>query len=167
MAFIEPGLAAFGSDRLVRSAIDLQGGGDNITSNPDVMTQVKAVDSGNAWAVGRFDALRSRAKLPDNVAGQIPAVTWISVSGHVNGGFRGVLRADTRDVQSAANLRDVIRGFVALAKMQAASRPEFKTAMDSLQLGGSGTEVSLSFDLPPGALDMLGKAGPRRDTRPR
>jgi len=151
----------------VRSAIDLQAGGDNVTGNHEMMAQVRAVDSANAWAVGRFDALRSRARLPENLAGQLPAVTWFSVSGHINGGLRGVLRADTRDEQAANNLRDVIRGFLALAKLQTGSRPELKAVTDSLQLGGTGTTVSLAFDVPAGAFQLLGQAAPRRDTRPR
>ena len=73
---------------------------------------------GNAWAVGRFDALGSHARLPDAVSSQIPAITWFSVSGHVNGGIRGIVRAEARDDEAANNLRDVVRGFLALAKLQ-------------------------------------------------
>ncbi len=169
LVFVEPGLAAFGSVALVRSAIDLQAGGDNVTANGEMMEQVRAVDSGNAWAVGRFDAIRSRARLPEDVAGRLPAVTWFSVSGHVNGGLRGVLRASARDEQAANDLRDVIRGFLALAKLQTGARPELKAVADSLQLGGTGTTVSLAFDVPAGAFQLLGQSAPRRerDTRPR
>ena len=46
-----------------------------------------------------------------------------SVSGHVNGGLRGIVRAETRDDEAANNLRDVVRGFLALAKLQAGRDP--------------------------------------------
>ena len=35
------------------------------------------MDDGNAWAVGRFDALISQAKLPEGVVSQIPGGTVV------------------------------------------------------------------------------------------
>ena len=81
-----------------------------------MMKLVRSLDDGNAWAVGRFDALSSHARLPEDVASQLPAITWFSASGHVNGGIRGVVRAETRDDEAANNLRDVVRGFLALGE---------------------------------------------------
>jgi hypothetical protein len=163
VAFIEPGLAAIGSAKVVKTAIDLHQAGNNpqagiqsVTGNDELMELVRGLDSGNAWAVGRFDVLTSRAHLPENVASQIPAITWFSVSTHIDGGLRGVLRADTRDDEAANNLRDVIRGFLALAKLQAGGRPEIQTMMQSLELGGTGKTVALSFDVPAGIFDMIG-----------
>ena len=53
---------------------------------------------------------------------QIPAITWFAVSGHVNGGLRGVIRAETRDDEAANNLRDVVRGFMALGEAAGRAR---------------------------------------------
>src|SRR5581483_560135 len=64
VAFVQPGLVAVGSSPLGRKAIDLQSGGDNVTNNDELMGLVRSLESGNAWAVGRFDALRSKAHLP-------------------------------------------------------------------------------------------------------
>src|SRR5262245_11232755 len=112
-AFVEPGLFAFGGPTLVRAAIDLHQTGDNpqaglqsVTGNEELMNLVRSLDSGNLWAVGRFDALQSQAHLPQEVAGRLPAITWFAVSGHVNGGLRGVVRAEARDEEAANNLRD-------------------------------------------------------------
>src|SRR6185436_14819239 len=106
-------------------------------------------------AVGRFDAL-SAQHLPAGIMSQLPAITWFSVSGHVNGGIRGVLRAETRDEEAANNLRDVVRGFMALAKLQSSSRPELQTMMQSLDLGGTGKTVALSFVVPAEVFDIIG-----------
>src|SRR5262249_16407071 len=65
LSFIEPGFAAFGSTKLIRSAIDLHQTGDNpqaglqsVVGNEELMKLVHSLDGGNnAWAVGRFDAL--------------------------------------------------------------------------------------------------------------
>ena len=55
------------------------------------------------------------------------------------------MRADARDEEAANNLRDVVRGFLALAKLQAGNRPELQVMMQSLELGGTGNSVALSF----------------------
>jgi hypothetical protein len=165
VAFVEPGLVAVGSSALVRSAIDLQHGGDSVTNNDEMMSLVRSLDSGNAWAVGRFDALRSKANLPEAMSSQIPPITWFSVTSHVNGGIRGVIRAETRDEQSANNLRDVVRGFMALAKLQAGAKPEMQAMLQSLELGGSGKTVALNFSVPVEVLDVLGKHGSDRTNK--
>jgi len=164
LTFVEPGLAAIGTADVVRKAVDLHQNGANtpptvqsVTANDDLMAQVRTLETGNnAWAVGRFDVLTAHAHLPANVAGQIPAISWFSIGTHINGGVRGALRAETRDDEAANNLRDVVRGFLALAKLQAGSRPEFQAMMSSLQLGGQGKTVTLSFDVPAQVFDVIG-----------
>jgi hypothetical protein len=155
VAFIESGLVALGSPMLVKNAIDLKSGGDNVTANEELMNLVQSLDSGNVWAVGRFDALSSQARLPGALAQRLPPITWFSASGHINGGVSGVLRAETGDEAAAENLRDVVRGFLALAKMQAGSRPEMLAMVQSLQLGGTGKTVALSFEVPEALFDFL------------
>jgi hypothetical protein len=159
LAFVEPGLVAFGGAKAVRQAIERKSGGQNITSNDEVMGLVRDIDDGNAWAVGRFDAIARNAHLPSEVANQLPAINWFAASGHVNGGLRGMLRAEARDEAAAQNLRDVVRGFMALAKLQSGTKPELNTIMDSLQLGGEGKTVSLAFALPSDVIEMLGALG--------
>jgi hypothetical protein len=155
LTFVEPGLVAFGDARLVHAAVDLKSGGDNATANEDLMTRIHSLGNDNAWVVGRFDALGPHA-LPAQVSSQLPAITWFSVSGHVDGGIRGVISADTRDEEAANNFRDVLKGFMALAKMQAGSKPEFQALMQSLQLGGTGKTVQLSFSAPGEVFDAIG-----------
>jgi hypothetical protein len=168
LSFMEPGLAAIGSTRLIKAAIDLHKAGNNpqtglesATSNEELMAMVRSLDSSNAWAVGRFDALRTQSHLPANVLSQIPAISLFALSAHINGGLRGTLRADTRDDQSAENLRDVVRGFLALAKMGAGAKPELQAVMQSLELAGTGKTVSLSFAVPAELFDVIGAAAQR------
>jgi len=164
VSFIEPGLAAVGSTALVRRAIDLKEGGSGVTANDDMMTLVRSLEAGNAWAVGRFDQGSAQASLPPAVARQLPPLAWFTASGRLNGGLRASIRAETLDEASANGLRDVIRGIIALARLQTGSRPEVQELFRSLELGGSGTTVALSFELPSEALDLLaappGRPGP-------
>jgi hypothetical protein len=168
-SFIEPGLAALGSTQLVRSAIDLHQTGDNpqtglqsVTNNDELMNLVQSLESGNAWAVGRFDVLQSQAHLPQEVSNRLPAITWFAVSGHINGGVRGIVRVEARDEAAANNLRDVVRGFMALAKMQAGDRPDVQTMMQSLELSGTGKTVAVSFAVPSEVFDAIGAAAAGR-----
>jgi len=165
LTFVEPGLAAFGSTNVVKAAIDLHRAGNNpqaglesVTGNEELMNLVRSMEDGNAWAVGRFDALSSQAHLPANVSSQIPAITWFAVNTHINGGIRGLIRAEARDETAANNLRDVVRGFLALVKMQTNAKPQLQTMVDSLEIGGVNKTVSLSFTVPSEVFDLIGAA---------
>src|SRR5262245_7876255 len=168
LSFMEPGLIAVGTTNLVHTAVDLHQGGDNpqtgiasVTRNEELMAQVRQLESGNAWAIGRFDTLAARAKLPQGLADRLPPITWFSVSGHINGGLRGVIRAEARDEEAANNLRDVVRGFMALGKLQAGSNPQVQLMVDSLELGGNGKTVALSFAVPAEVFDAVGAMAPK------
>lgn len=155
VAFLEPGLVAVGTSALVRGAVDQKTGGASIATNDEMMGLIRDLATGNAWAAGRFDVLTSQAHLPDGVAQQIPSISLFSASANIDTGVRGIIRAQTRDDESANSLRDVVRGFLALARMQTSSSPEISSLVQSFQLGGSGKSVSLSFDVPSTALDAL------------
>ena len=71
--------------QLIRSAIDLHQAGNNPQAGlskrhrqRELMTLVRSLDSGNAWAVGRFDALASQgasARLASPAS--LPAITLV------------------------------------------------------------------------------------------
>ncbi len=162
LTFMEPGLVVFGSTPLVQHAIDLHvAGGESAATNEDLLAHVRALEGGNAWVIGRLDVLRSKAKLPEIVVSQLPPITWFGFRGRVDGGLQAQVTAEARDDESANMLRDVVRGFLALARLQTASKPEFQHVVQSLQLGGTGKTVSLSLDVPAQVFDALGAALPR------
>ena len=156
LAFVEPDLIAFGTAAAVRRAIDTKAGAAaGITANEEVMALVRDIDAGNAWAVGRFDAISSRTRLPPEITSQLPAITWFAASGHVNGGVEGIIRAEARDETAAQDLREVIQGFLALARLQGGQHAQLRTLTESLQLGGTGRTVSISFAVPSEVIDAL------------
>ena len=159
LAFLEPGLVAIGDSTAVKNSIDAQLTAQSVTGNNEMMELVNDIGQGNnAWAVGRFDVLASQAKLPDQVSSRLPALKWFAAAGHVNGGLTGTLRAEARDEQAAENLRDVVRGVLGLARMQAQADPKTQALVESLQLTGTGKTVSLSFSVPAEILEMIPKA---------
>jgi hypothetical protein len=155
LAFIDADLVAIGSTGSVQRAIDAGRENRNVVSNTEMMRLVAELDNSNAWAVGRFDALANEARLPSEVKDRIPTISWFSAAGHINGGVSGVLKAEAKDEAAAQNLRDVINGFLALAKMQAGGKPEMKQMVDSLQLSGEGKTVSVAFSVPSEMLDVF------------
>jgi hypothetical protein len=120
-----------------------------------MMKFVNEIEGANAWAVGRFDAIAGKTGLPTELQSQLPAITWFSAAGHINGGVSGSFKAEAKDEASAQNLRDVMRGFLAMAKMQAANKPAFQQLVDSLVLSGEGTTVALQFTVPTELLDLI------------
>jgi hypothetical protein len=158
VAFVETGVVAVGTPASVRRAIDTKADGQNIRKNEELMRLVRDIDDGNAWTVAHFDAITGGRQLPPEIASQLPPITWFAASGHVNGGVRGMVRVDARDETSAQDLRQVVQGFIALARLQVGTRPEFADVLNSLQLGGTGTTISLSFSIPSEVIDALGAA---------
>jgi hypothetical protein len=163
LSFVETGLVAVGTTALVQHVVDLHtGGGASVLTNEGLMERVKAVGTGNnVWAVGRFDVLRAQANLPEAVNERLPPITWFAVSGRIDGGIEALLSAEARDEVSANNLRDVVRGFLALAKLQTSAKPEYQRFVDSLQLSGTGKTVALSVDVPAQVFDALRAAMPK------
>jgi len=156
LGFLEPGLVAVGSTSAVKHAIDAQMSAASITGNDEMMNLVKEIAAmNNAWAVGRFDVLASQAKLPDEIAQRVPSVKWFAAAGHINGGIAGTFRAEARDDQAAQQLRDVVRGLLALAQMHGQNDPKLSAVTQSLQLTGEGTTVALSFTLPAELLELV------------
>ena len=155
VGFVEADLIAFGSVTAVQASIDARRENRNVVGNIEMMRLVSELDNANAWAVGRFDAIAGQAGLPTEIAAQMPAISWFSAAGHINGGVSGVLKAETKDEASAQNLRDVLKGLLALAKMQAGTQPGMQQLADSLILSGDGKNVALSFSVPSEVLDVL------------
>ena len=156
IAFVEPDLVAIGTRAAVRRAIDTKASGADVRANAELMRLVRDISNdGNAWAVARFDRLTG-PRLPQELANQLPPINWFAASGHIDSGVSGVIRAETRDDASAQNLREVLQGFVALGRLHAGGRPEMNELVNSLQLGGQGTTVSLGFSVPAEMIDALG-----------
>ena len=155
VGFVETDLVAFGTLAMVKASIDARETNRNIVSNNDMMKLVNELDNSNAWAVGRFDTIAQQANLPSEVQAYMPQITWFSAAGHINGGVSGQFKAEAKDEASAQNLRDVLGGFLAMARMQAANQPALQQLADSMILSGDGKTVALSFSIPTEVIDLL------------
>ena len=159
LSFIEANVLAIGAEAAVRRAIDTQKSGQNVTQNGELMKIIGSVSTGNnVWAVGRMDNFIGR--LPQEVASRMPPINWFAATGRVNGGIHASLRAEARDDMAAENLRDVVRGGLALVKMQSGD-PKMAALANSIRLEGSGKTVSVSFTVPADLIDLLLAKGPQ------
>ena len=157
MAFLESGVIAIGSEAVVRRIVDLPVTGGGVDSDDSLMGLLHYVDSGaTAWTVGRFDNAVGSQWLPEQVESQVSQVAAFAAGLHVNGGVSGSLTAVARDEETGRNLRELLQGLLALARLQVGSRPELRGLLDSIRLTSAGTNVTLAFDLPSDAvLELL------------
>jgi hypothetical protein len=156
VAFLEPGLLAVGPVDGVKRAIDAKDSGQNVTTNSELMAYVNDIRGGqSAWAVGRVDALKQTTEIPDQVMQHLPAVQWFALTTRINGGVTGSIRADTVDDLAAENLRDVVRGGLAMGRLVSGNDQNMKMLLDSMQLSGTGKTVSLTFHVSPEMVDAL------------
>ncbi len=160
-AFLTANQVALGSADAVRRTVDVavsKTTGGNVTNNGKMMDLISRVDNGNAWVVGRFDALSSQAHLPQQVMSQIPPISWFSASGNIDGGVSGKLSVEATDVQAAQNLRQVVEGLKALAALQARSNnvpSQLQQVLNSFQLSQDDKTLILSFAIPSDLLNAL------------
>jgi hypothetical protein len=152
VGFLQPNLIALGHVDLVHRAMDLStnpSNAANVTSNTEVMHMARDASGETAWVVGHFDAVTRRMGLPNSVRQQVPPLRMVSAKAHINGGVKATIKAETADQAAADQVRDVLRGFITLIRMQAGAKPELQNTLKSLELGGTGSTVQLSFAMTP------------------
>jgi hypothetical protein len=161
VVFLEPGLLGLGDAAALRQAIDASTDQRNVTSNAEVMGFIaEAERAGNAWVIGKFDAIARNAEIPDEVKSHMPGVQWFLASTRVNGGVTGTLRADATDDKAAEDLRQIVNGGLAAARLMSGKDPQIEAMLRSLQVTGTGKTVGVSFTISPEMLDtIVGLAG--------
>jgi hypothetical protein len=160
IAFLEPGLLAFGARDAVRQGLDAAAEGAGANQDSELMAAVSGVErSGNAWFVARADAMASDASVPDVIRQHIAGVRWLAAGANVDRGVRAMVRADTRDNETAQNLRAVVNGAVAAARLLSSRDARLDAILNSIQTSGSGSTVELEFTLPAEFLELAKETG--------
>ncbi|MBM3779660.1 MAG: hypothetical protein FJW23_15715 [Acidimicrobiia bacterium] len=158
VTFASPGVLVFGDAARVRAAIDAAEGAPSVTGNQALMDLVADLPFGQAWAAGRLDALAASARVPADLTSRLPAMSWFAASGRVDQGVEGHLTVQAIDESAAADLRQVVQGFAALARLQVRQHEALASVLDSLQIGGQGSTVTVGLVVPPAAVAALGAA---------
>jgi hypothetical protein len=156
LAFLDADLLAVGDVTALRKAIDVAAGGQDVASNRDMMRFISSVQgSGNAWLVGRAAEMTGGSQIPDQIRSQVESIEWLSISANIDSDVRGLIRAEARDEASGQELRTVLAGALAAAKMFGEQDARLATALNSVQTTGTGRNVELSFQVPSGLLDLI------------
>jgi hypothetical protein len=159
VGFVRPDLIAVGQADLVRRAIDADetssGDAQNLTKNTELMDLIRDASGSTAWVVGYFDTVSRGMRLPTHLRGQVPPLRLVAAKADVNGGVKATIRAEAADAAAAEQLREVVRAFVSLARLNAGARPEFDNTLKSLQLSGTDKTVRLTVAVSPETVRAL------------
>ena len=135
LAFLEPGLVAIGDTATVKRAIDAQLTAASIRQRRNHDPRERHRAGNNAWAVGRFDVLAAHAKLPEQIAKQIPPVKWFAAAGTSMAACRdGPGRGD--DDEAAELFRRQVNGALAFGEMVGRNDPRASAVLKRVQMSG-------------------------------
>jgi hypothetical protein len=152
LVFLRGDLVAVGSADAIKRTVDVSEGSAaaSVKANSKMEELIRDVaPRGNAWVVGRFDALSSQAKLPDEVTSRIPPISWFAASGEIDGGVAADLTVETSDDQAAVNLKKVIDGLMGLAGLQMGTKaPQMQQLLQSFAVSQAGPRLTVSFKIP-------------------
>jgi len=117
----------------------------------DLMAAIQTIDVGNQiWGVGDF-SVGDLSNL--GVRGPAPALEMLKSlkSGtyqmHVDSGIQARAVGNFTDVESAKNIGDLVRGALAVAKLQIAQQqPDVVKLLDGIQVTNSGSTLTLRID---------------------
>lgn len=178
-AFLGDGLMVTGSQAAVESVLTNHSkGGKGLSANAALIGLLGSVKSGSTfWAVGDASALRhlpssvpapgpgappSAAAQGDNVLGpagaqaiNLPPMKSVVVTGDLDPLVSIQATGEAADEAAAKNLADVVRGFLALAQLQAGQRPELKELSSAVSVAQDAKKVIVSARLPYELIESL------------
>jgi len=163
IAFLDDRTLLLGSQVAVEAAVTARADGQRpLAGNEVIMGLLEQVRPGSTfWAVGDQSVL---ASMPRNVpapGGQgslaLPGLKSLVATGDVDPVVSFEVTGGAEDEAAAKNLADVVRGFVALASLQAAQRPELKELAAAISVTTEANSVRVSARVPYEVIDALQK----------
>lgn len=158
IALVDANLVIVGTLEAVKAAIDRhQDQSSSILGDGEFVRMLENLDGDSTmWAIGRSSVLMGdKGELSDQVASKLPGVKWVAASGHVNGGLRATLQAEAINDEAGKNLRDIVQGALAIARLQVDGKPELAPLLQGLQVEGTGTSVAVRVAMPSELIDVI------------
>lgn len=161
IAFLDSVIVA-GTDVAVKKAIDQITYPGALQVRSDLLDSIKTIEAGNqVWAVGDFSA----QDLPIEAGRETPVTQILKTLRHgtyqmrIDKDVHARATGDFADADSARNLSDMARGFIAVAKLQVAKQqPDFVQLLDGIDVRSSGSSVTVRIDESGDLLMKLQKA---------
>jgi hypothetical protein len=164
IAFLDEGEVLFGPRDRVEAAVTSRAQGKTpLRENATLVSLVEKVRPGSTfWMVGDQSLL---AALPlsipapgssaDSTAVNLPSLRTLTVTGDLDPEVSLNLVGEAADEPAARNLADVVRGFVALASLQAQQKPELQRLASAVTVATEANRVLVSARFPYELLDAL------------
>jgi hypothetical protein len=162
VAFLDDHTLVMGSQKGVEQTIDARSGdGQGLRSNAAMTALLETVRPGSTfWMVGDQSVL---AQMPKGIPGaggdgqvmNLPPLKSVVVTGDLEPVVSFEATGEAADPAAAQNLADVVRGFVALASLQAAQKPELKQLASAVSVTTDANKVRIAARFPYELLDTL------------
>jgi hypothetical protein len=156
LAFLAPGLVALGQLEGIRRSIDAADSDQSVLTNDELMKFVNGVSgSSDAWIAGRLDAVSGHPGWSETMKDRLGEVQWFSLGAGVDRTVNCRLVAQARDAQSGEQLRAIVNGALAMARIMADKDTRLTGVLNTVQSKGTGSQVELSFTVSPDVLDLM------------
>jgi hypothetical protein len=173
LAFLDEATLVFGAKDQVIAAVGSRTRNETpLKNNKALMGLVEKVRPGSTfWMVGDQSLL---ASLPTSVpvavpapgpapgasadataSMTLPALTGLTVTGDLDPQVSLAIVGEARDALAAKNLADVVRGFVAMASLQAQQKPELQQLASAISVATEENRVLVNARLPYELLEAL------------
>lgn len=162
VAFLDDHTLVMGSKGGVEQTIDAKSGaGQGLRGNAGMTALLETVRPGSTfWMVGDQSALAHMPKgIPapgaDGQGMNLPPLKTVVVTGDLDPIVSFEATGEAADGAAAQNLADVVRGFVALASLQASQKPELKQLASGVSITTDANKVRIAARFPYEVLDSL------------
>jgi hypothetical protein len=156
-------LLVMGSQKSVEAAVSSHfQGATPLKQNTSLTALLERVKPGSTfWMVGDQSLLShmpSAVPAPGGSGGaqlQLPALKALMVTGELEPLVTVDVTGDAADAAGATQLADIVRGFVALASLQAAQKPELKGLQNAVSVTTDQASVRISARVPYEVLEAM------------
>jgi len=165
LSFLDDHGILIGSAAAVESAVESRAEGRSPLKGNTVLTDllVNVKPGSTFWMVGDQSLL---ANMPTSLPGpgssggssanvMLPKLESLTVTGDLDPVLGVDVVGGASDAAAASNLADVVRGFVALAALQASQKPELKALQTAITVTTDGSRVRVSGRFPHELLEAL------------
>jgi len=160
VAFLDDHTLVMGSRPAVEQTIDAKSGaGQGLRGNAEMTALLETVRPGSTfWMVGDQSVLSHMPKgipAPGGEGMGLPPLKTVVVTGDLDPQVSFEATGEAADGAAAQNLADVVRGFVALASLQASQKPELKQLASGVSITTEANKVRIAARFPYELLDSL------------
>lgn len=151
VVFLDRQALVIGSQSAVEAAVSSRAkGATPLRGNSSLTSLLERVKPGSSfWMVGDQSLLANMPNMIPAPGGNgssiaLPTLKSLVVTGELDPVVSLVVTGDTPDEAAATNLADIVRGFVALASMQASQRPELKDLAQAISVSTEKSQVHVN-----------------------